>query len=162
MDFFISTFRNRIDAKGRVSVPAPYRALLSRQGPEGGVFVAPDLVAGATYEARALVGGGATYLAGIHAQIAQLPEFSDEREAMEQTLLAQLVLANFDPEGRITLPAVLLEHSGLATPGEAVFVGRGTKFQIWEPQAWAAREAAAKSVINAKFRAGAAGKGGAQ
>lgn len=152
MDFFISTFRNRIDAKGRVSVPASFRALLTRQGPEGGVYLAPDVAAAATHESRVLIGGGTAYLASLHEQIAQVPEFSAARENLELSLLSELVMANLDPEGRIVLSADLLKQAGLEAPGEAVFVGRGNKFQIWEPKAWAARLADARAGTIDRFR----------
>ncbi len=155
VEVFLSTFRNRIDAKGRISVPAPFRALLGRQGPEGGVYLGPDWVADATYEARALVAGGNEYLKGVHGRIAAMPEFSAERADLEDTLLASLSLAQFDGEGRIVLPQVLLEHAGLAAPGEAVFVGRGRNFQLWEPKAWAERDAIAKARLKAQLKSGA-------
>ncbi len=152
MDSFLSTFRNRIDAKGRISVPAPFRAVLTKQGPEGGVLLGPDWVADATYEARVLVAGGNTYLDGVNSRINALPEFSPERADLEDTLLASLAQAQFDGEGRIVLSQALLEHAGLSAPGEAVFVGRGRNFQIWEPKAWAEREAAAKSRLRAQLQ----------
>lgn len=152
MDSFLSTFRNRIDAKGRISVPAPFRAVLTKQGPEGGVLLGPDWVADATYEARVLVAGGNTYLEGVNNRINAMPEFSPERADLEDTLLASLAQAQFDGEGRIVLSQALLEHAGLSAPGEAVFVGRGRNFQIWEPKAWAAREAAAKSRLRAQLQ----------
>ncbi len=155
VEVFLSTFRNRIDAKGRISVPAPFRALLTRQGPEGALYLGPDWVADATYEARALVAGGNEYLKGVHGRIASMPEFSTERADLEDTLLASMAMAQFDGEGRIVLPQALLEHAGLTAPGEAVFVGRGRNFQIWEPKAWAARDAAAKARLKTQLKSGA-------
>jgi len=154
VEAFFSTFRNRIDAKGRVSVPAPFRALLTKQGPENAVYLGPDFVADANFEARALVAGGNAHLNALNARIDQLPEFSTERADLEDTLLASLNLAGLDPEGRVTLPAGLLDHAGLKAPGEAVFVGRGRSFQIWEPKAWEARAAAAATRVKAQIRAG--------
>src|SRR5262245_30583527 len=52
MDRFVSTFINKIDAKGRVSVPAPFRAVLERDGYAGGIYCYPSL------DAPALDAGG--------------------------------------------------------------------------------------------------------
>lgn len=156
MDVFVSTFRNKIDAKGRVSVPAPFRAVLAKQGPEESVFLGPDFIADAAYEGRALVAGGNIHLGAIHDRINSYAEFSAERADLEDTLLASLNQMTMDKEGRVQLPQSLLEHAGLAAPGEAVFVGRGRNFQIWEPQAWAARDAAAKARFKAQIKSGAA------
>eukprot|EP01042_Synura_sphagnicola_P032198 gene32198-41447_t len=42
-DRFVSHFTNRLDAKGRVSIPASFRGVLARDGYEGlYVFPAPD------------------------------------------------------------------------------------------------------------------------
>src|SRR3546814_16375271 len=58
-------------------------------------------------------------------------------------LLPFLSELSLDQEGRVQLGAHFLEHAGLASPGEAVFVGRRNSFQIWAPQAWDARAAEA-------------------
>ncbi len=152
MDSFIFTYRNRIDAKGRISVPAPFRAVLAKQGSDGSLFLGPDLAAAATYGARALVAGGSTYLEGISARINELPEFSVQRADLEDTLMGSLMQAQWDSEGRIVLSQALLEHCGLSAPGEAVFLGRGRNFQIWEPNAWAERDAVAKSRLGTQLQ----------
>ena len=72
MDRFVSSFTNRLDAKGRVSIPAPYRAVLARDGFEG-LYVHPSL------EAKALDAGGNGLLGEIDGLIAGLTPFSDER-----------------------------------------------------------------------------------
>lgn len=154
MEVFLSTYRNRIDAKGRISVPAPFRAVLAKQGPEGGLYLGPDWVSDAINESRVLVAGGTNYLNGVNSQIAALPEFSAERADLEDTLLASLTPVSLDTEGRIVLPQPLIEHAGLAAAGEAVFVGRGSKFLIWEPKAWDVRQAAARTATRARLRRG--------
>lgn len=156
MELFLSTFKNRIDAKGRVSVPAPYRALLSRRQPEGGLILGPDI------SAPALVAGGRDYLDGVNRRIDQLPDLDPEREMLIDGLLPFLSELSLDQEGRIQLQPQFLEHAGLASPGEAVFVGRRHSFQIWEPKAWDARasEARAKAAAWLKNGGPSAGTGG--
>lgn len=151
MEFFLSTFRNRIDAKGRVSVPAPYRALLARKNAEGGLILGPDITA------AALVAGGRDYLDGLNRRIDELPDLHPERELLIDGLLPFLSELNLDQEGRIQLGGQFLDHAGLVSPGEAVFVGRRHSFQIWEPKAWEARAAEARAKAAAYLR----GAGGA-
>lgn len=148
MEFFLSTYRNKIDAKGRVSVPAPYRALLARKSAEGGLILGPDIAA------PALVAGGRDYLDGLNRRIDELPDLHPEREMLIDGLLPFLSELNLDQEGRVQLGAHFLEHAGLASPGEAVFVGRRNSFQIWEPKAWDARAAEARVKAAAWLRGG--------
>lgn len=146
MEFFLSTFRNRIDAKGRVSVPAPYRALLARKDAESGLILGPDI------SAPALVAGGRDYLDGVNRRIDELPDLHPEREMLIDGLLPFLSELSLDQEGRIQLGAHFLEHAGLSAPGEAVFVGRRHSFQVWEPKAWEARAAEARAKAAAYLR----------
>jgi MraZ protein len=129
---FMSTHVNKVDRKGRVSVPATFRATLSGQ-PFAGVVVFPS------FEQEALEGAGMDRMEAIAAGLDRLGQ------PKEQQRLANLILARsqpmpFDPEGRITLPERCLAHAHIADT--AIFVGLGSTFQIWEPDRFAAQEAA--------------------
>ncbi len=124
MDRFVSSFTNRLDAKGRVSIPAPFRGVLTRDGYEG-LYVHPSL------EAQALDAGGNGLLAEIDALIAQLPPFSDERDHFSTALYGMSEVLKVDPEGRVGLTESLKAHAGITDA--VTFVGLGHKFQIWEP-----------------------------
>ena len=129
MDRFVSTFTNKIDAKGRVSVPAPFRAVLERdgytQGTPGGIYCYPSL------DAPALDGGGQSLAKKIDGLLDGLPDYSDERDELSVALYGDVQVLNIDGDGRIVLPERLRTHAGLGA--EVVFVGLGEKFQIWEP-----------------------------
>ncbi|WP_300296151.1 hypothetical protein [Ferrovibrio sp.] len=127
-------------------MPAPYRALLSRKQPEGGLILGPDI------SAPALVAGGRDYLDGVNRRIDELPDLHPEREMLIDGLLPFLSELSLDQEGRIQLGPQFLDHAGLAVPGEAVFVGRRHSFQIWEPKAWDARAAEARAKAAAYLR----------
>ena len=62
MDQFVSHYMLRLDAKGRVSVPATFRAVLTRDGFDG-LYCHPAL------DRPALDAGGNALLAEIHALI---------------------------------------------------------------------------------------------
>lgn len=123
MALFSSTFFNRIDRKGRVSVPAGFRAALTGQSFAG-------IVAFRSLKFPALDAGGYDRLEEIAKSLDELPEFSDERDALGSVLSDAHELP-FDSEGRIVLPQALIEHAAIAE--QVAFVGIGRSFQLWEP-----------------------------
>lgn len=125
MDRFVSNVTSRLDAKGRVSIPAAFRAVLARDGFEG-LYVHPSL------HLPTLDCGGNALLAEIDAMIAPLSPDSAERDAMTMTLLGESDVLKLDSEGRVMLTDALKAHAGITA--EVSFVGTGSKFQIWEPQ----------------------------
>lgn len=129
MDRFLSRFVHRFDAKGRVSIPAQYRQVLAKEGFEG-VYAFPSL------DAPALDCGGHRLLAEIDALLATVPSFSPARDALATALLGASEILRMDSEGRVSLDERLKASLGLRE--QAVFVGQGLKFQIWEPSRFAA------------------------
>ena len=79
MDRFVSHYTLRLDAKGRVSIPASFRAVLARDGFEG-FYCYPTL------DRPALDAGGNALLAEIEALIARFPPYSEEREQFAAAL----------------------------------------------------------------------------
>jgi MraZ protein len=125
MDRFVSQFTNRLDAKGRVSIPASFRGLLARDGYEG-LYVHPTL------DFPALDCGGNALLAEISALLDRLPAFSEERDVFATALMGASEILKIDPEGRIVLTDRMREQAGIAD--QVTFVGHGHKFQLWEPE----------------------------
>jgi MraZ protein len=154
MDRFVSTFTNKIDAKGRVSIPAPFRAVLERDGYTGGAAgggTAPAPVSGGgiycypSLDSAALDAGGERLARKIDALLANLADYSDERDELSVALYGDVQVLHVDADGRIVLPESLRAHAGLAT--QVTFVGLGDKFQIWEPSAFEARRTAAREKV---------------
>ncbi len=143
MDRFVSTFTNKIDAKGRVSVPASFRAVLDRDGYRAGdavgIYVYPSL------DAPALDCGGEKLVAKVDALLSDLPDYSDERDELSVALYGDSRTLSIDGDGRIVLPEEFREHAGLA--GKATFVGLGDKFQIWEPGRFEERRKRAREKV---------------
>lgn len=137
---FLSTYINRVDSKGRVSVPAPFRAALQGQS-LAGIVVFPSI------KVPALDGGGMDQLEALNARISNLDEFSEERDAIS-SIFADAQALPFDSEGRVVLPPYLAEHAGITET--AAFVGAGNSFQIWDPEQYkrhhAERRSRARSV----------------
>ncbi|HUB98078.1 MAG TPA: division/cell wall cluster transcriptional repressor MraZ [Stellaceae bacterium] len=125
MALFLSTFTNRVDRKGRVSVPAQFRAAVADQS-FNGIVLFPAI------NSRALEGSGMDRIEQLTEKIEALPEFSPDRDAIS-AIFADAQQLPFDTEGRIQLPLDLCEHAGIVLEGSATFVGCGRTFQIWEP-----------------------------
>jgi MraZ protein len=149
MDRFVSTFTNKLDAKGRVSIPALFRAVLERDrygGGDGppGIYCYPSL------DAAALDAGGERLARKIDGLLGGLPEYSDERDELSLALYGAVQILALDPDGRIVLPQGLRAHLGLGEgAAEIAFVGLGDKFQLWEPARFAARRTRALEKANA-------------
>ena len=126
MALFLSTHINKVDRKGRVSVPAAFRLALAELS-FSGIVVFPAI------HSRALEGSGIDRLEELSARVDALPEFSEERDALA-SIFADAQPLPFDSEGRIMLPPELCEHAGIVLEGGAAFVGQGRTFQIWEPR----------------------------
>ncbi len=139
MDRFVSTFTNKIDAKGRVSIPAPFRAVLERDGYAGGIYCYPSL------DAPALDAGGERLARKIDGLLAGLPDYSDERDELSVALYGDVQVLGIDGDGRIVLPEILRAHAGLSA--QVTFVGLGEKFQIWEPGRFAERRGRARDKV---------------
>ena len=128
MALFLSTFVNKVDRKGRVSVPAAFRAKLAAEGFAGAVLF-PSI------SAAAIEGCGMDRMEEMSRGIDAFDPYSDEHEAFALSILADAHQLAFDTEGRVLLPPALLAHANIGE--QAAFVGRGSTFQIWEPAALA-------------------------
>lgn len=123
-DRFVSTYSMRLDAKGRISIPAPYRTLLARDGLD-------HLICHPSLDCPALDAGGSRLLAGIDALIERYPPYSEAREELASALYGRTETLRMDGEGRAMLTESLKAHAAITD--EAVFVGLGHTFRIWEP-----------------------------
>lgn len=128
MESFRGRFTNKIDAKGRVSVPAKFRAVTVAQG-FNGIICFPPLS-----EGRFIEGCGPAFSNQIDQMLARLDPFSPERDMLASVLLGESAELMFDADGRVILPETLREMAGIAD--EATFVGAGERFQIWAPKAY--------------------------
>lgn len=124
MDRFVSNFTNRLDAKGRVSIPAPFRAVLARDGFDG-LYVHPAL------DTPALDAGGNRLIGEIDQFLSTLAPYSDERDHLSTALFGTSEILKVDPEGRVGLTGPVKDHAGITD--QVTFVGLGHKFQLWEP-----------------------------
>ena len=132
---FRGTFENRLDKKGRVSVPAEFRTLLKSQGGDG-IVAFPSLRHGTRH--RALECSGPDRLDQMSASIDPTKVLPDGTSRLTQLLLGRSRDVSLDPEGRIVLPDVFVKYLG--STERLAFVGQGPYFEIWDADAYAARE----------------------
>lgn len=143
MNRFVSNTTLRLDSKGRVSIPAQFRAVLGRDGFDG-LYCYPAL------DRPAIDAGGNALLAEIETVIARFAPFSEQREQFSAALYGTSETLKIDGEGRVSLSEPLKVHAGIA---DAVsFVGLGHKFQIWEPGRFQAELAEATQKVRALRR----------
>jgi MraZ protein len=128
---FLSTFVNKVDRKGRVSVPATFRAAVAGQSFAG-------IVAFPSFECEALEATGIDRMEVISAGLDEL-EQPEEQQRLATLILARAQQLPFDTEGRIVLPENLIAHAHITE--SAAFVGLGPSFQIWEPDRFADHQA---------------------
>lgn len=120
---------NRIDKKGRVSVPKSFRDVFETQGFRG-------LYAFPSFKFPAIEACGQSVMARLQTSLDGLALFSDDRDDLATVVLNNAEALPFDPEGRVVLPRDFLAHAGITT--EAAFVGAGSHCQIWAPAAFSA------------------------
>jgi MraZ protein len=143
MDRFVSNYTLRLDAKGRVSIPAQFRAVLARDGFDG-LYCYPAL------DCPSLDAGGNALLGEIEQLIARFPPFADQRDEFAVALYGTSETLKIDGEGRVILSDALKAHAGITDA--VAFVGLGHKFQIWEPNRFRAQLAEATEKVRALKR----------
>lgn len=138
---FLSTYHNRIDKKGRLSIPAPFRAVLGAQDFAGIVAYASPLHG-------CIEACGMNRIMKLNARIERFDPYSEERDAFAATIFGDSVQLAFDTEGRVMVPADMLTSANITE--QATFVGKGEIFEIWEPKAFEAHAVKARALVREK------------
>lgn len=145
MRLFLSTFTNKIDKKGRVSIPANFRTILAAKNLNE-VVAFPSIGDQPCIECCDY-----PYFEELAAGIDSFGPYTDDHRAFSTSILADSCQLPFDSEGRVMLPAFLIEFAGLEDA--ATFVGHGKTFEIWNPDRYETFRAEARKV--ARERRGA-------
>jgi MraZ protein len=127
MESFRGRFTNRIDAKGRVSVPAKFRAIVIAQGLSG-------IICSPSFRGPYLEAGGPAYGAMLDQAINRLGMFTDPYDDLAAVLYGESHDISIDGDGRLILPEDLRSHANITD--EVTFVGFGPRFLMWEPKAY--------------------------
>ncbi len=121
---FLSTYENKLDKKGRVSVPASYRSYLSNLGYNG-------IICFSSFNNQCIEAWPQDSIEKISNAIDSLNPFEEKKDYFATSILSESINLQFDSEGRIILTTKLLKHSKIKN--NVLFVGQGKTFQIWEP-----------------------------
>ena len=121
---FLSVYENKIDKKGRVSVPASFRSYLSNLGYNG-------VVCFPSFNNHSIEAWTQDRIEKISNSIDSLNPFEEKRDFFATSILSESINLQFDSEGRISLSSKLLKHAKIKN--SMIFVGQGKTFQIWEP-----------------------------
>ena len=135
---FMDTVFNKVDSKGRVSLPADYRAIVKELGSE--------IVCYRSLVSPCIEGCAEDLLEKLAAEIEDSNDFfSQEQDDLTNLIFGDAKRFTFDSTGRIVLTDKLMKHA--AIKDVAVFVGKGRKFQIWSPQNWEKEEARIRAEV---------------
>mgnify|MGYP006271424389 CR=1 FL=1 len=136
MRTFLSKFTFKIDAKGRVSIPAAFRTTLVE-------FGSPGFLAFASPSSRSIHCVTQQLVEQLTAAQNPMAAFGVGDPTLATIALPEIHPVDPDPDGRAVLPRALLDYAAL--DGTALFAGRGSYFEIWEPVAFEAHQAALRA-----------------
>ena len=136
---FLSTYENKLDKKGRVSVPAPYRSYLSSTGYSG-------IICYPSFNNQCIEAWPQDRIEKISNAIDSLNPFEEKKDYFATSILSESINLQFDSEGRIQITQKLLKHAKIKN--SMLFVGQGKTFQIWEPTLFEKFRANAKKKSN--------------
>jgi len=137
---FLSTYTNKVDAKGRISIPARFRRVVA-EGDFPGVVIFPS------FTAPCLEGVSMQRMEELAEMIdAEFDPFDETYGAFAHSILADAYELTFDGDGRVLFPEELLDHANIGD--HATFVGLGKRFQIWEPTVYARERENARALAS--------------
>lgn len=135
---FMDTIINKVDAKGRVSLPSDYRAIVKE--------LSTEIVCYRSLTAPCIEGCAEELLDKLATDIENATDFfSETQDNLTNLIFGDAKRFTFDSTGRIMLTEKLLKHAGISDA--AVFVGKGRKFQIWSPENWEKEEARIRTEV---------------
>ena len=125
LTMFLSSFENKLDKKGRVSVPANFRSHLNSLGYNG-------FISYPSFNHPALEACSQDRIEKLSNTIDTLNPFEEKRDYFATSVLSESENLQFDTEGRVSISEKLLNHAKIKN--NILFVGLGKTFQIWEPK----------------------------
>ncbi|MCI7487320.1 MAG: division/cell wall cluster transcriptional repressor MraZ [Alphaproteobacteria bacterium] len=135
---FMDTITNKVDAKGRVSLPSDYRTIVKE--------LSTEIVCYRSLSAPCIEGCLEDSLDKLATEIENSTDFfSETQDNLTNLIFGDAKRFPFDSTGRIVLTEKLLQHAEITD--SAVFVGKGRKFQIWNPENWAKEEARIRAEV---------------
>ncbi|RBM05235.1 division/cell wall cluster transcriptional repressor MraZ [Novacetimonas cocois] len=129
MSVFLGTHQNRLDAKGRVSIPSAFRTTLRTLARAG----EPLVIMRPSHLHPCLEAWPSAAFSALARPLDEVDIFSEDHDDLATALYADAYPIDADKEGRILLPETLRAHAGLTE--HVTFMGLGRIFQVWDPDA---------------------------
>ncbi|MDF1779276.1 MAG: division/cell wall cluster transcriptional repressor MraZ [Rhizobiaceae bacterium] len=147
MNRFLSNATNKVDAKGRVSVPAQFRNVLARLDIQ-------ELYAIQDFVFPAITVGGPDLLDRYERQIDGEDPFSPDANDMSLLIHGGGIFVKLDGEGRLMMNEFMRDYTGITD--QVTFVGRSDHFQLWDPVCYEEKrqEALSRRLAGRPARAG--------
>ncbi len=122
---FLSIYDNKVDNKGRVSIPAQFRDVIVSED-NNNVIVYKSLTK------DCLEGCTSSHITNLSNAISNFDPFSQEKDSFATAIFAESIALEFDKDGRINIPKQYTSYADIST--NALFVGKGHTFEIWNPE----------------------------
>jgi MraZ protein len=121
---FLGDYQHTLDAKGRISLPAKFRAEMTGK-----------LVVAKGFEGCLYVYSAEEYGRFVESLVAK-EDFDPAMRRIRRFFTTGAVEAELDSAGRISLPLVLREHAGLKK--DVAVTGNANRIELWDGERWAA------------------------
>ena len=125
MVLFVSTFLNKVDKKGRVSLPSSFRNALPKSNRN-------EIILYKSIKSKSVEGCGIERLNEIAKRINNLDYFSEDFDDFSTSVFSEIIPTTIDRDGRFIIPEELKRYANIGN--EVIFFGQGSFFQIWEPK----------------------------
>ena len=125
MDLFVSKFVNKLDKKGRVSLPSSFRSVLPKANKN-------EIILYKSIKTHSIEGCNVDRIDEIAKRINTLDFFSEDYDDFSSSIFSEIIYTKIDKEGRFLLPEELKFYANIEN--EVAFIGQGHFFQIWEPK----------------------------
>ncbi len=142
MSQFLGAHQNRLDAKGRVSIPALFRTELKKLDALGTLVLRPS------HSLACIEAWPVPVFETLEKPLQELPDFSEEQIDLAATIYAGACRLEADKDGRVMLTDEMIAHANLSDA--VTFLGLGRMFHIWEPSAAIIFQAEARERANAR------------
>ncbi|MFM8347381.1 MAG: division/cell wall cluster transcriptional repressor MraZ [Bacteroidota bacterium] len=123
MTFFTSEYLCKLDAKGRLVLPARIKSQLPAEGSE-------ELIIRRGFE-QCLIIYPVVEFKKVFSKISSLNEFQQENRTLQRNFLSGVVTVELDGAGRFLIPKQLLAYAQVDK--DAMLVGTGSKVELWNP-----------------------------
>lgn len=123
MAFFTGEHECKLDAKGRLVLPARLKSVLPEASKKSIIIrkgFEPNLIIYSLHEFQ-----------NIYNRISSLNEFSSEQRKLKRKLFSSISQVDLDSNGRFLLPKGMIQHCNINK--DVILIGMGNVIELWSP-----------------------------